>query len=1105
VSESVELATVLFVDLVGSTRLTTAVGPARADQLWDEYFALLREAISSSGGREVKSTGDGLMVVFPSASAGVGCAVLTQQLFERRYRRTEQQLHVRIGVGTGEAAVKDGDYYGIPTIEAVRLCDKAPPDGILVSASTRLMAGRVDDARFEAAGELELKGLPEPVQTFTVRWEPVEEESVASEGRWRLPSVLRAVPAVSYVGRLEERALIERSRETARGGARRLVLLSGEPGIGKTRLASYEALGAHGDGFAVCWGGCSEELAVPYEPWIEVCSQLVEHAPDELLHGYVERYGGELSRLTRGLAHRVPDLPAPQSSDQETERFLLFSSVVGFLRAIADAVPLCVVLDDLHWGDGQSVALLKHVARTVDHGSLQVIVTYRDSELGKDHPLIAVLADLRRIGGVERVALSGLGVDEVAAILAAAAGHELDRVGLQLAAEITAETGGNPFFVGEIVRNLSESGLVVFDQASGRWRVDRRSGVGLPESVREVVERRIEKLGDSAREVLTVAAVVGRSFDVELLAQLVDIGESPLLDQLEAAVTASVLMESTERVGRFSFAHALINHTLYQALGATRRARMHQQVALALEELYGEDPGERVAELARHWAAAMQPARAEKAIHYARRAGERALAALVPDEAERWFAEALELLDDQRRPEPGSRCELLIGLGQARRAAGRSFRKTLLEASRLAIEHDDLPRLTRAVLANNRGRTSFYGRVDERRVEMLEAAAQRTGSDQPALRARLLSLLSLELAHDPEYERRRALSDEALALARDGGDVRVLAQVLRDRLYTIWAPGTLGERQANAQELLVLANRLDDPEVSYWAHLNTMDVSVEAGDVKGAGHALDRCTSIAEHVGQPALRWWAALQASGLAVLTGSPEELKALAERALEVGTESAEPDAPLGYSTHVVHYKWCRGQWDELLAMLEEAVKLFPRISAFHGCLGAMLLEAGQVGPARAVLDEAVARDLARLPRDLLTTTALGYYAMLATGLDDHAAAAAVYEQLASTTEAVVWEGAAGLGVIDVYRGMLAGTLGRVEEADARLAAGIDLAVRMGATVWATRAQLTWAELLVRRGAPADVERAGELFGRARACAGALDAPGLIGRAEAGGARVA
>ncbi len=1105
-SETVELATILLTDLVGSTRLATSVGPARADELRDEHFEVLREAIRSSGGREFKNTGDGLMVAFSSASAAVGCAALMQQLFERRYRRAEQQLHVRIGLGAGESTVQHGDYFGMPSIEAARLCDKAPGGGILISPTVKMLAGRCENVELESVGELELKGIPDRVEAFAVRWAALEDESAdaAGAGRWPLPPVLRSVPPVSYVGRVAERAVVEHARAAVRTGERRVMFVSGEPGIGKTRLAAYAAHGAHAEGFVVCWGACSEELAAPYEPWIDVCAQLVEHAPDELLAEYVQRHGGELSRLGRDLARRMPDLPAPQTSDPETERFLLFSAVTGLVQQVSETVPVCVVLDDLHWGDGQTVALLKHLARTLERGAVQVIVTYRDSELTREHPLSGVLADLRRIDGVERVQLDGLGANEVAEVISAVAGHELDEHGVKLAGEITAETGGNPFFVGEILRHLTESGTLVFDEDAGRWSIDRSKGAGLPESVRDVIDRRIERLGEQAREMLTTAAVIGRSFDVDLLSGLVDVSESGLLDRLEAAVAASILTESTDTVGRFSFAHALINEALYGALGATRKARMHQRVAVALEELCGQDPGERLGELARHWAAATQPAQAEKAIDYARRAGERALQRLVPDEAVRWFTQALELLDGQPDAAPGLRCELLIGLGEAGREAGVSFRRTLLEASRLALESEDTDRLVRAVLANNRGRTSFIVRVDEQRIELLQAALERVGTEEPVTRARLLSLLALELVYDPDYARRCVLSDEALALARGCGDQRALGQVLRDRVYAIWAPGALQERRANVRELLELAGGLEDPVVSYWAHLHDMDVQVEAGHVADAQEALERCHSIAERVGQPTLRWAVAGAAACLAALIESPEEIKIRAEQAVALGTDSRNPDALMIFSGHISHHQWFLGLWDELLQMVAQAVEISPQTPTFHGSLGVFYLEAGRITEARTMLDEA-RPGLGHLRSDPFKTTAVGYYSLLAAGLHDEAAAAVLSQQLIAPTESVVWNGVGTLGAIDVYRGILSATLGRHADADARLAAGIELNDRIGAAVWATRARLFWAEQLAQRATTADAEHARQLFGQARDAAQALGTPALLERAEIGLARAA
>jgi class 3 adenylate cyclase len=812
VAESVELATILLTDLVGSTRLANSVGPVRAAELRVEHFELLRDAIVSSGGREVKNTGDGLMVAFASASAAVECAVAMQQRCERRYRQAEQALHVRIGLGAGESTVKDGDYFGMPSIEAARLCAQAPSDGILVSALVQTLAGRCEGIEFSSAGALEVKGFEKPVEALSVSWAPLAEET-GGASRWPLPAVLRSVPPLAYVGRVEERAALEEAVNLARAGQRQVVLLSGEPGIGKTRLASYAAHDAHADGSAVVWGACTEEFAVPYEPWIGVCSQLVESAPDELIARHVKRHGGELVRLARDLAERSEDLPAPQSSDPETERYLLFNAVAGLLGEVAQTVPLCVVLDDLHWADAQSLALLKHVLRSSERGALQVIATYRDSDLGKDHPLTAVLADLRSLQGVQRIALHGLAADEVAEIMTALAGHELEADAIELAAQIAAETDGNPFFAGEILRGLSESGGLVFDEASARWSVDTSAGIMMPESVRDVIERRVERLGEESHEALRLAAVVGREFDLELLSAVVEIDEARLLDHLEAAVAASVLAESSEQVGRFRFVHALINQTLYDGLGATRRARIHQRVAQALEEFNGTDPGEHSAELALHWRLAAASVDKAKAAHYALEAGRYALDNLAPAEAVKYFTDAVEQTADADSRE---RCEALIGLGQAQLQTGvAAFRETLLEASHIASELQDGELAARASLANNRGFSSAIGAVDDERITAIERAIELDDPPNPARRARLLALQAQELSWDRDVAHRWALAEEAIELARGAGDKRALAYVLWSAAVALEGAQTLELRVTLADELVRAADELDDPALRW--------------------------------------------------------------------------------------------------------------------------------------------------------------------------------------------------------------------------------------------------------------------------------------------------
>jgi class 3 adenylate cyclase len=1063
VAESIELATILLTDLVGSTRLANSVGPVRADELRAEHFELLRDAIASSGGQEVKNTGDGLMVAFSSASAAVRCAVAMQQGFERRYRQAEQALHVRIGLSAGESTVKDGDYFGMPSIEAARLCARAPSDGILISAMAKALAGRCDGIDFASAGEFGLMGFDEPVEAFSASWAPLEEETGAP-GRWPLPAVLRSVPPVKYVGRLEERAALEEAMKLVRSGQRQLVLLSGEPGIGKTRLASYAAHDAHAGGFAVLWGACTEELAVPYEPWIGVCTQLVESAPVELLQRHVERHKGELGRLARNLDGRVSDLAEPQSSDPETERYLLFNAVAGLLGEAAETVPLCVVLDDLHWADAQSLALLKHVLRANEQGSLQMIATFRDSELGKDHPLTATLADLPRLQGVQRIALRGLGADEVAEVMATVAGHELTQDGLELAARIAEETDGNPFFVAEILNGLRESGAIVFDEHKRRWRIDASRELALPESVREVIERRVERLGEESLEALRLAAVIGREFDLELLSVIVEIDEARLLDHLEGAVAALVLAESSEQVGRFRFAHALINQTLYDGLGATRRARMHERVARALEERYGADPAEHLAALALHWRLAAVSVDKAKAADYAMRAGQQALENLAPAEAVKLFADAVELTGGAGGRE---RCAALIGLGEAQLQTGAAaYRETLLEASRVAADLADAELAARSAVANNRGFYGAFGQIDRERLAAIERAIELDEPANPARRARLLALQAQELTWDPDFARRRTLAEEAIALARGAGNKRVLVETLRAAFFALWSARTLGVRTALAEELAPLADELGDPALRRSAQTFQLDVCVERGELARAQAALELLQGIAAELGQPYVNWVVAFHTAGLTLVHGDLSAGEGLAEHAFQLGQQAEQPEAVTFYGIQLLYVRTFQGRGEEIIALLEQSVQANPAVPALRAGLASSLCWLDRGGEAATILEEAASDrfDHVRPASDELT--ALVLYADAAAQTGNRRVAAILYDLIQPWSDQVDWNSLSCYGHARLYLGLLASVLGDQERADEHLAFACEFHEANDMPLWEARTHLGWAEALAARG---------------------------------------
>jgi predicted ATPase/class 3 adenylate cyclase len=656
-SAATEMVAVLMTDLVGSTATADRVGPHAAEELRIEHFGLLREALDRSGGRELKNLGDGLVVVFQSASQALACAVEMQQALEARNRRVEEQLGVRIGVSLGEAWAEDEDYFGEPMVEAARLCALAHGGQIVVTALVRQIAGSRGGHSFNSLGDVELKGISEPVQAYELLWEPILAPGIPLQER------LGEVPASGYVGRQAERGRLTELWAQARAGPLRLALLSGEAGVGKTRLATHMALELRGEGATVLYGRCHEDLSVPYQPWSQALGHLVKEAPRAVLDSHVNSHGGNLVLLVPTLGDRLPDVPSVRQSDPETDRYLLYAAAAGLLGTAGEDEPVLLILDDLHWADSSTVSLLRHVVTQASVTGVMVIGTYRDSDLSRDHPLTALLADLHRDQGGERIKLTGLESQDVLALMEALAGQELDEDGRELSLEVTNETAGNPFFAGEILRHMIESGAIA-QGSDGRWGL--RSSIadlGLPQSVREVVARRVERLGEQSQQILTMAAVIGRTFDVELLNLLVEVDEEELLDALESGVQASLLTESRERVGRFSFAHALISHALYDALGTTRRGLLHRRVAEALEQLCSQAPGERLvselseavgsaggsaAILAYHWREAGDM---DRTVHYLLMAAERAGRGGAEAEAVTLYNQTLELIpeDDAKR------------------------------------------------------------------------------------------------------------------------------------------------------------------------------------------------------------------------------------------------------------------------------------------------------------------------------------------------------------------------------------------------------------------------------------------------------------------------
>ena len=1065
------VATVLFTDLVGSTEFSTQLGPDAAEAVRQTQFALLRGAIADHGGVEVKNLGDGLMVAFSTTSGALACAVAMQQALERHNRTTPNPLSVRIGIAHGEVTEENGDYFGDPVVEAARLCAEAEGGRVLATQLVQLTSGRRAVQEFGPPADIVLKGFEEPVTVVDVLWSPEEDAGRASPVP--LPTRCAVVPDAGFVGRDGQKTVLSDALKLATvEGSRRIVFIGGEPGMGKTSLSTDFSRGAHSSGAIVLYGRADEDLGVPYQPWVEAISHLVSHAPPEVL-AVVRQHARSLVQLAPDLAGQV-DGSAATTSDQEAARFLLFGSVVSALRAASELAPVVVVLDDLQWADAPSLQLLRHIATTTEPLHLLVIATFRESEVEAAGQLAEVLAACHREQGIERLSLRGLDDTELLALMESASGQRMTEDGVALRDALLTETDGNPFFVGELLRHLVEARSIY--QQEGRWVVsgDLREN-GLPVSVREVIGRRTARLGDEGARVLSIASVIGRDFDLSLLAETSDIDAGALLDLLDAAIDAVLVTNVAGE--RYSFVHALIEHTLYDSLTPARRAYLHRQVAEAMEAQDRNKDQPRVAELAYHWAEATIPENRDKAIDYACRAGDVALAKLAPEEAARWYRAALEELENHGDAHDGEvRCRVLVGLGTAQRQMGdQSFGRTLLDAAHLAQRLGDTDLLVRAALANSRGFVSVVGIVDDERVAVLEAACKALAGTRTAGEARLLALLGSELVYGNDFPRRKELASRAIAIAREVDDPATFIQVVCDATQATHVPETFEERAGLIEEAFSLALQLGDPVLQFLSANFQSAYFLEHPDFVARGReAANAAHEIAEVLGQPGLRWISAFTRADIALQLGDLETAEDFAEQASQIAADMNEPDGPLMYGAQLMSIRQKQGRVEEIIPLVRQIAEQYPGIPAFWSALAWMLHDAGDLEGARAVLEELGPERIAQMPYDNIWLASQMNAAPVVAALRWHDIAARLYANLEPYREQLFYTGVNCGPQANYALGLLADALGRHDDAERAFAEAHQAHEAMGARGFLAMTDVAWGAFLARRGAPADGERA-------------------------------
>lgn len=765
--------TFLLTDIEGSTAAWEADADAMAAAL-ARHDELVEQVVTSRGGRLIKTRGEGdaTFSVFDRPSAAAAAAIELQEAIRHEPWALSEPMRIRVALHTGEVELRDGDYFGRAVNRAARLRSLAAGGQILCSGATAelVIDSLSDDVILADLGMRQLRNLARPEHVFELRFETADDVAQAVKSdepmeRPGLPAVL-AGPG-PFVGRGSELERLLAAWQTALAGGMQAVLIAGEPGVGKTRLAGEWSRHAYEQGAIVLYGRCDEDLGAPYQPFAEALRSLIPCLGTSRLRGL--RGIEALLPLVPGLTDVLPDLATPTRADADTERYALFDAVIAVLGVASASAPVVLILDDLHWAAKPTLLLLRHLLRFGEHARVQIVGTYRSTDLDRSHPLAAMLADLHRDGSATRLQLSGLDEVDVSAYVAEA-GYDDE----ELARALASVTGGNPFFLIEALRHVDESG--------GRWDPST-----LPQGVREAVSRRLSRLPAQTNKALAAAAVVGSRFALELVEKVVG---DDLVDAFDEACKAGIVIE--EPGGRYRFNHAIVRQSLLAELASVRRMRLHQSIAATLETAPGADD-ELLAELAHHYFECAWAGNAAKAVDYCRRAADQAMARLAYEGAADLYDHAVHALeeideelpdrDDQQAELLVARCEALLAAGDVVSAAGA--------VSQLQAATHDSPRLAA-------WGTCFDGQLsmltDPERLDDIEsalaAAAERLAElDDAAGEAKAHTVRAVCLARLGRIADAETALDHALTAARRAREHRRVNAVLANApLAALWGP-----------------------------------------------------------------------------------------------------------------------------------------------------------------------------------------------------------------------------------------------------------------------------------------------------------------------------
>jgi eukaryotic-like serine/threonine-protein kinase len=869
--------------------------------------------------------------------------------------------------------------------------------------------------------------------------------------------------------------------EATRGGRARFVLIGGEPGSGKTRLAEVVAERAAATGLSVLWGRPWEAGGLPpYWAFVQVLRSLLSRLPEETAMQEVRHAGEALVQLLPEFAEPGTGTDQSLAADDEGARSRLFEAVARLLERAGRREPLLMILDDLHAADGSSLLLLSFLGHRLMSAPVALLVTYRDQELPAGNYGRTVVVELARQPGSVQLTLGGLSAAEIEEYVRRLTGHEPAPRAVEA---LFAETDGNPLFVTELVRDL-DSRQELHDRSLGA------SPMRLPESVTEVIDQRIKRLSPEAGQLLSVASVVGRDFSLRLVADVAQLTIEEVTVRVEEAVGSGLVLRDGPAYYRFS--HMLVRDVLYEALTVAERLRLHAAVGIALERWQDDPSEERMYLLAHHFVAAAPLGHAAKAVECVLLAGQHAVSRLAYEEAARLFIVGLDVVEGSKDEERV--CDLLVALGDALMRAGDTpaAKRRFRAAAELADRAGLVDHLARAALGYGGRFVWEASRGDPHLAPLLRQALDRLGPGDSALRARLLARLAGgPLRDEPETGQRTELSAEAVAIARRLGEPRTLAYVLDGRYAAVWGPDRLEERLGIAAELVELARQIGDRERELQGHHYLALARLEAADLAGAERAAAEQRRLAELLRQPSHLMYVRVTDAALATLQGRYSEAEALIAEAVAIG-ERAERAMVRIYSLFGRYaIARDRGSQADLIPELVDAVAEFPSYQVIRALLAEAYVAAGRREDGRRLLHELGRDGLADLPRNDEWLFAVSTLGDVCAELEDRGLAPTLYAALEPFEErAAVSAPDACSGAVARVLARLAAVSDRRDEARRLFELALDVNQRLNARPSVARTRYQYGLLLAASGEPS---RAAGLLEAAADDARALGMSGL------------